>query len=197
MICYFGVLLNTFSAIIAHAKTVLRIGVSLFCGLVEPFDSFLQILFNTFTVEITYTDMTLCIGISLGCAAKNLDKPIIVHDRQAHEPTYALLRRYRPRGVLHCYSGSAEDALAFRLCVEDTGPGISPEDLPHVFERFYRGGKGNARSADAGSEVDPAGVGIGLALARSLVTAQGGSIRAGNAASGGARFDVVFFKAVV
>ena len=91
----------------------------------------------------------------------------------------------------------AEDALAFRLCVEDTGPGIAPEDLPHVFERFYRGGKGNAQSADAGSEVDPAGVGIGLALARSLVTAQGGSIRAGNAASGGARFDVVFFKAVV
>ena len=44
--------------------------------------------------------------------ALELDKPVIVHDRQAHEPTYALLRRYRPRGVLHCYSGSAEDALA-------------------------------------------------------------------------------------
>ena len=44
--------------------------------------------------------------------ALELDKPVIVHDRQAHEPTYTLLRRYRPRGVLHCYSGSAEDALA-------------------------------------------------------------------------------------
>lgn len=40
-----------------------------------------------------------------------LDKPIIVHDREAHADTYALLRRYKPRGVLHCYSGSAEDAL--------------------------------------------------------------------------------------
>lgn len=38
-----------------------------------------------------------------------LDLPIIVHDREAHADTYALLRRYRPKGVVHCYSGSAED----------------------------------------------------------------------------------------
>ena len=89
----------------------------------------------------------------------------------------------------------AEDALAFRLSVEDTGPGIAPEDLPHVFERFYRGGEKGEGAG--GSEVDPGGVGIGLALAKSLVTAQGGSVRAGNAPDGGARFDLVFFKATV
>lgn len=37
------------------------------------------------------------------------DLPIIVHDREAHADTYALLKKYRPRGVVHCYSGSAED----------------------------------------------------------------------------------------
>ena len=87
---------------------------------------------------------------------------------------------------------ATEDALAFRLRVEDTGPGIAEGDLPHVFERFWRGGE-----QGAGSEVDPGGVGIGLALAKSLVTAQGGQVRAGNAPGGGARFDVVFFKATV
>lgn len=43
--------------------------------------------------------------------ALELDKPIIVHDREAHADTYALLKKYRPRGVLHCFSGSADDAL--------------------------------------------------------------------------------------
>lgn len=43
--------------------------------------------------------------------ALELDKPIVVHDREAHADVYALLRRYRPKGIVHCYSGSAEDAV--------------------------------------------------------------------------------------
>ena len=42
--------------------------------------------------------------------ALELDKPVIVHDREAHADTYALFKKYRPKGVLHCFSGSAEDA---------------------------------------------------------------------------------------
>ena len=40
--------------------------------------------------------------------AKELDAPVIVHDREAHEDTLAILREYRPAGVLHCFSGSVE-----------------------------------------------------------------------------------------
>ena len=42
--------------------------------------------------------------------AAELELPVSVHDREAHAETYELLKKYRPRGVLHCYSGSAEDA---------------------------------------------------------------------------------------
>ncbi|MBQ3005005.1 MAG: TatD family hydrolase, partial [Clostridia bacterium] len=42
--------------------------------------------------------------------AKELDLPIIVHDREAHEDTMNLLKRYKPKGVVHCFSGSAEMA---------------------------------------------------------------------------------------
>jgi len=43
--------------------------------------------------------------------AAEMNLPVSVHDREAHAEMYALLRQYRPRGVLHCYSGSAEDAV--------------------------------------------------------------------------------------
>lgn len=43
-------------------------------------------------------------------AAAEYDLPVIVHDREAHEETYNLLKKYKPKGVLHAYSGSVEDA---------------------------------------------------------------------------------------
>ena len=43
--------------------------------------------------------------------ALELDKPIIVHDRNAHADVYALLKKYQPKGIVHCYSGSADDAV--------------------------------------------------------------------------------------
>lgn len=92
-----------------------------------------------------------------------------------------------------------EDVLACRIRIEDTGPGIAESDLPHIFERFYRG----SRDANATpSDVNPAGVGIGLALSKSLVTAQGGTLTAENLRDEngnitGAAFNLVFFKTVV
>ncbi|HIZ20272.1 MAG TPA: TatD family hydrolase [Firmicutes bacterium] len=42
--------------------------------------------------------------------AKELDAPVVIHDREAHEDTLRLLKKYRPRGVVHCFSGSGEMA---------------------------------------------------------------------------------------
>ena len=65
------------------------------------------------------------------------------------------------------------------LVVEDDGPGIRPEDLPHVFERFYR-----APGAPGG------GTGLGLAIAAWIVDRHGGRIEVANRVEGGARFVV-------
>lgn len=64
--------------------------------------------------------------------------------------------------------------------VSDTGPGIAAEDLPHVFDRFWRGKSGNGVS----------GSGIGLAVVRELVAAHGGTVRVASPPSGGAVFTV-------
>ena len=85
-----------------------------------------------------------------------------------------------------------EDALATTIAVSDTGPGIAPEDLPHIFERFYRGG-----AVEEANVAQPAGFGIGLSLAQALVSAQGGTLRASNNPDGGARFEIAFPKLVV
>jgi signal transduction histidine kinase len=52
-----------------------------------------------------------------------------------------------------------------QISVVDDGPGIAPEDLPHVFDRFWRGGKPRIE-----------GSGLGLAITRELVRAHGGRI---------------------
>lgn len=97
-----------------------------------------------------------------------------------------------------------EDAVAMRIVIEDTGPGIAAEDLPHVFERFYRGKRDTEVLGQAGNSVcddstpaRPEGFGIGLSLAQSIVSAQGGTLRASNRAEGGARFEITFPKLTV
>jgi two-component system sensor histidine kinase CiaH len=69
---------------------------------------------------------------------------------------------------------------AYTMIVRDHGPGITEEDLPHIFERMYRGDK--ARSSKV------SGHGIGLSLAKKIAEANDATIEAGNAPGGGAVF---------
>ena len=71
--------------------------------------------------------------------------------------------------------------------VDDEGPGVAEADMPHLFERFYRGRDAARHSI---------GVGLGLALTRGLLDVQGGRVWAENRASGGARFSIVVPGAV-
>ena len=78
---------------------------------------------------------------------------------------------------------AAENGSAV-LQVADTGQGIAPEDLPHIFERFYRADKSRAR-ADGRS-------GLGLAICKAIVDAHGGSIEVASELGRGTTFTVRF-----
>lgn len=76
-----------------------------------------------------------------------------------------------------------EDTLLYtQIAVHDSGKGFLQEDLPYVFDRFYQGRNGGA------------GYGIGLALCKTIITGQGGTVCAGNHPRGGAVFYIRFDK---
>ncbi|HZG68341.1 MAG TPA: sensor histidine kinase, partial [Herpetosiphonaceae bacterium] len=68
--------------------------------------------------------------------------------------------------------------------VRDTGEGIPPDDLPHIFDRSFRGERSRTRR---GAEETP-GAGLGLTIARGLIEAHGGTISVDSEVGGGTRF---------
>ncbi len=86
--------------------------------------------------------------------------------------------RHTPRGT-RIFVRVRTDGSDATLVVDDEGPGIRPEDLPRVFDRFYR-----ASGSPGG------GTGLGLAIAAWIVERHGGRIAAANRDGGGARFSV-------
>ena len=88
---------------------------------------------------------------------------------------------HTPRGGTIQISAET-NPLYTEIVVADNGPGIDPEDLPHVFQRFYRG-----KNADCDS------IGIGLAMARGIIVSQGGSIQV-KSDKWGSRFILRFYK---
>jgi signal transduction histidine kinase len=93
--------------------------------------------------------------------------------------------RYIPAGG-RIWLTLEETAGLLRLCVNDNGPGVAKEDLPYLFDRFWR--KERSRSRTTG------GTGLGLAIAKQLVEAQGGTIEARNLPEGGLQVVLEFKK---
>ena len=83
-------------------------------------------------------------------------------------------------GTVHC--SYTQNPLYTEILIWDEGEGFAKEDMPHVFERFYRG-----KNARAG------GIGIGLALAKEIIERQNGTIRAKNKSGAGAFFEIRFY----
>lgn len=90
--------------------------------------------------------------------------------------------QFTPAGGRVTASVSA-DAGSPRVVVQDTGCGIAPEALPHVFERFYRADPARGRSG---------GAGLGLPIARWIADAHGAELRVASAVGEGTRVEVVF-----
>ncbi len=84
-------------------------------------------------------------------------------------------------GTVRC--SYAQNPLYTEILIWDDGEGFAKEDLPHLFERFYRG-----KNAGEG------GIGIGLALAKEMIERQNGTIRAKNRPGGGALFEIRFYS---
>ena len=94
--------------------------------------------------------------------------------------------------IEHCPNGGkleiscTENPIYTQIIIADNGPGFSPEDLPHIFDRFYRGSNAVKESA-----------GIGLNLSRMIFSRQNGIVKAENRSGGGAQFTIRFYKGAI
>ena len=126
-------------------------------------------------------------GIALEARVEGQTPPVLVDPDRIQRVLHNLVQN----AIRHTPAGGAVTVEAVglgpgvRVDVRDTGEGIAPADLPHVFERFYRGDK--ARVRDARPDL-PAGAGLGLAIARRLVESHGGRVWVAQPPEGGSVF---------
>ena len=81
---------------------------------------------------------------------------------------------------------ATENVLYTEILIKDNGTGIAKEDMPHIFERFYKG-----------KDSDDKSFGVGLALSRMIITSQKGTVKAENRKPSGAMFSIRFYKGTV
>jgi signal transduction histidine kinase len=118
-----------------------------------------------------------------GCVSPDVDPIFAAPDKLSRilDNLISNALRHTPEdGKIKLLANIEDDST--QITIEDTGEGISPKDLPHVFDRFHRGEKSRSRPQD------DRGVGLGLAIVKGLVEAHDGNIWVESAPGKGTRF---------
>ncbi|MFN2110841.1 MAG: sensor histidine kinase [Anaerolineae bacterium] len=135
--------------------------------------------------QTDFSGLTESAGITLHVVAP--EEPLVVHgDPGRLDQVLANLVvnavRHTPRnGTITLEAASIPDGV--EICVSDTGEGIAAEDLPFIFDRFWRGDRARSHQEGAGS-------GLGLAITRQLVRLHGGTIDVASTLGAGTTFTI-------
>jgi two-component system, OmpR family, sensor histidine kinase BaeS len=132
---------------------------------------------SSYRMQATQQDITIRTESAPGLPAIYVDSQRIA---QVLGNLVSNALRHTPAGGTVTLSAHMQSGAVI-LCVHDTGSGISPEDLPHVFERFYRGDRARTNNGESG---------LGLTIAKSIVEAHGGSVRVASQPGEGTAFAV-------
>ena len=130
-----------------------------------------------FSVGAEAQNVVLALDADLPSASVNADADRV---RQVLQNLVANALRHTPDGGHVTVHARQDSVSSVRVEVSDTGEGIAAEDLPHVFERFYRGDRSRTRTTGS--------TGLGLAIAKAWVDAMGGKIGVESERGNGARF---------
>jgi len=135
-------------------------------------------------------DMFEGVAEAAGISIRGGDLPVVTvpgdeaHLRQVVRNLIDNAIKFTPSGQVQVSLGIAADRRRAWLRVRDSGIGIAADDLPRIFERFYRADKARTR------ESRPGGHGLGLAICQSIVTALGGEITVASQVGRGSTFTV-------
>ena len=135
--------------------------------------------------QTSFSGLAESAGVTLRIAAP--EEPLIIHGDpgrldQVIGNLVVNAVRHTPRGgVITLEAASIANGVEIRVC--DTGKGIAPEDLPFIFDRFWRGDRARTHQEGAGS-------GLGLAITRQLVRLHGGTIDVASTLGGGTTFTI-------
>ena len=149
---------------------------------VKPGD-LLERVFHAYEAIAGGQSVSLAVAVSSNIANVSVDETRLM---QVFGNLMDNALRYTPQGGRIRLSAE-EHGRAVRFAVTDSGSGIDPADVPYVFDRFYRADK--SREANSGK------MGLGLAISRALVEAQGGSIKAESEGKGMGASIVIEFPA--